>query len=187
MVEKMLEAFIHPVKSKIFLEIVKGERMTAKELNLRLPDIPPATLYRYLGKMVEDGLLRVVEERKVRAVTEKVYSAMTDMDMGVSQMLEENRGDVYMSLFTQFALQLMKEFKEYTDREDINLLSDGSGFSTGPIYATPEELRELMLELGEVLTRFREKTKDPAPDRKHRSLAITITPPRETDEPGKEG
>jgi hypothetical protein len=53
---------------------------------------------------------------------------------------EDDNGQAYMIMFTQFMMGLTEEFREYSSRPDINLLRDGSGFTVAPIYVTIEEL-----------------------------------------------
>lgn len=178
MTEKILENFVNPVKSKILLVIAAQKQVTARELRERLPDIPQATLYRHLKKMTADGVIRVAEERKVRAVTERVYALADNLDMGISEKLEENRADVLLMLFRQFAAQLVREFAEYAARDDVDFMRDLPSFTTGPISATTEEVVELLTDLGKLLEEFRERTKEPHPGRRLRSVALIITPPR---------
>lgn len=178
----LISCFIDPIDSRIIMEITEKETATAKQLAKTLTDIPQATLYRHLGKMVENSVLRVAEERPVRAVVEKVYAMGIPPAQDISRLLEENRGDVYLNLFAQFSAALMREFADYAARDDINILKDGSGFSTGPIAVNLEELEELMIKIGALLAPYRTPEQVVKPGRKIHSLAIVITPPKEGGE-----
>ena len=175
----MISCFVDPTDSRILMEITAGKTATAKELAKALPDIPQASLYRHLGKMVKSGVLKIAEERPVRALVEKVYAIDMDTAQDIPRLLEENRGDVYMSLFAQFSAALMREFADYAARDDINILKDGSGFSTGPISVNLEELEDLMLKIGELTAPYRTPEQAVKPGRKMHSLAIIVTPPKE--------
>lgn len=87
-----------------------------------------------------------------------------------------------MSLFAQFLAALMREFADYAARDDINILKDGSGFSTGPIAVNLEELEALMIKIGELTAPYRTPEQAAKPGRKLHSLAIIITPPKEEGE-----
>ena len=178
----LISCFVDPVDSRILMEITERKTATAKELTKALTDISQASLYRHLGKMVKNGVLRIAEERPVRAMVEKVYAINMGATQDISRLLEENRGDVYMSLFAQFSAALMREFADYAARDDINILRDGSGFSTGPIAVNLEELGALMIKIGELIAPYRTPEQAAKPGRKMHSLAIIITPPKEGEQ-----
>lgn len=173
---RIAECFANPIKCKLIFEITRKERTTAKELAEKFDDIPHATLYRYLKKMTEDGILKVIQENQIRGTVEKVYAVAPDLSVDAQKMVEENDGTAYMMLFTQFMMGLTDEFREYTSHSDINLLQDASGFSVAPIYATTDELASIMIEIGKVLTPFMENEK--TPERDLHSIAIITTPPK---------
>ncbi len=115
-------------------------------------------------------------------MVEKVYAIDMDTAQDIPRLLEENRGDVYMSLFAQFSAALMREFADYAARDDINILKDGSSFSTGPISVNLEELEDSLLTIGDLTAPYRTPEQPAKPGRKMHSLAIIITPPKEGGE-----
>jgi len=173
--EKLLESLTNPIKNSIILEVSEQGRATAKALAQKYPNIAQATLYRHLKKMTDDKILKVVETRKVRNVTEKTYALAIDFEANFEKMIEENSGEAYFKLFQQFSMGLLKEFHAYSARENIDLLNDGSGFSVTSIYANLDELKDLSLKIREVAQPYKEN--EPTADRQARSLAIIFTPP----------
>ncbi|WP_374016339.1 hypothetical protein ABU162_18725 [Paenibacillus thiaminolyticus] len=174
--ENMAECFANPIKCKLLFEIYNKGRATAKQLAETYSDITHATLYRYLKKMTADGILKVVEENQIRGTVERVYAVDDDLLIDTKRMVEENNGQAYMMLFTQFVMGLTEEFREYTSRPDINILQDGSGFTVAPIYATTEELTAAITEIGKTIAPLvsNEKT----PERDLHNIAIITTPPK---------
>ncbi len=71
MTDRLMECITNPVKCKLLLEIHSQGKATAKQLADIYTDIPQATLYRHLKKMLSDGILQVVEETQVRGTVEK--------------------------------------------------------------------------------------------------------------------
>ena len=173
---KLMECFANPIQCKLFLEISAQGQATAKQLAQAHSDIPQATLYRTLKKMADDGVIAVVEENKVRNVTEKVYAVAEDFTGDILKILDENAGDAYFGLFQQFTLGLLREFQEYARQPDIDIKRDGSGFSSVPFYATEAEVAELSAKVAEVLTPYYQN--EQTPGRKMRTFARIITPPR---------
>ncbi len=70
--EKIIMGILtNPVKCKLFLEIQKCGETTAKHLAETFSDIPPATLYRYLKRITNDKVIKVVNQIQVRGALEK--------------------------------------------------------------------------------------------------------------------
>ena len=175
--EKLIEYLVNPVKSKLIIAVMTQGTTTAKALAASNKSIPQATLYRYLKKMVDDGVLNVVEERKVRNVTEKIYALAIDFNAYTEEMLKNNSGEAYFGMFQQFTLGLLNEFNAYCAKDNIDLQNDGSGFSVIPICVTFEELKELAGKIREIIAPYAQL--EATADRKAHSVALIFTPPNE--------
>lgn len=174
--DNLMSCFTNPIKCKLFLEIHLKGKATAKQLADSCPDIPQATLYRYLNRMSSDGILKIVEENRVRGTIERVYAEDTGLISDVQKLIKENSGEAYLQLFTQFMMGLLLEFKEYASQKDIDLLHDGSGFSTMPFYATLEELADVSKKIHDVIEPLKKNLA--TPERKMHTLAVIFTPPK---------
>lgn len=174
---RFMEAFINPVKSRLLLDIQGRGQATARQLAEANPSIPQATLYRYLKRMLEDDVIKVVGENKIRSVSEKIYSINIDLAAGTKKLLEDNCGEAYFEMFTQYMMLMLNEFREYAVKPDIDILHDGSGFSAGPFYATVKELEDAMTEIGRIAEKLRQN--QPGDNRKLRTMGVIITPPKE--------
>ena len=96
MTDKLMDCITNPVKCKLLLEIYSKGKTTAKHLADIYNDIPQATLYRHIKKMLSDGILQVVEETQVRGTVEKTYALAYDNNSNMENMVEENSGELYM-------------------------------------------------------------------------------------------
>ena len=173
--EKLMAGLTDPVKGRIILEVQRQEQATASQLLKRLQDVPQATLYRHLKRLLDDGVLQVVQERKVRNVIEKTYKC--DLDFGsLEAAVLANSGEVYAAWFYQYMLGFLQEFSDYGKRPDIDIAGDGSGFSLMPFYATAEELNEMGRKIQEVIAPY--YANDATPERKLRNLGVIFTPPK---------
>jgi len=66
---------LHPVRLAIVQQFEIGMRqLSVAQLAAELPEISPATLYRHVNVLVENGVCVVVGRRKVRSVEERVYA-----------------------------------------------------------------------------------------------------------------
>ena len=108
MTDKFMDCITNPVKCKLLLEIHSQGKATAKHLADIYNDIPQATLYRHLKKMLNDGILQVVEETQVRGTVEKTYSLAYNINSDMATMVEENSGELYMQYFMQYFIGFAK-------------------------------------------------------------------------------
>lgn len=175
MEQKMMDCFTHPIKCKLLLELYSGGQATAKQLAEVYSDIPQATLYRYLKRMTNDGILKVVEEHQVRGTVEKTYAVTQSLDANEEEMFGEISGDAYMQMFMQYVFGFIRRFQEYCKRPDIDIPKDQSGFSLAPIYATDEELAAALKGYAKIIQPLYKNK--PTPDRKSRTLGLIISPP----------
>ena len=176
--EKLMECLSNPVMCKLLTEIQEQEQATAKKLAEIYPDIPQATLYRYLSRMLKDDVLKVVEERRIRGTVEKIYALNCTLEINKQDMLKENAGEDYFRIFTQYAMGIMHEFQEYTERSDIDIPADGSGFWSTPLYLSKKEVEEVATKMLDILKPFSANT--PTGDRQLHNIGVIITPPKKT-------
>ena len=174
--EKLLSSITNPIKCKLLIEINSKKTATAKSLCETYPDIPQATLYRYLNKMLKEGIIKVVEENQIRGTIEKVYSLNFDFKKELQENTTNFTGKTYMQLVMQYMLGLLNEFREYTSQSDIDIANDGSGFTLYPVYLSSEEIHELAEKFSDLLQPYREHKNNS--ERNLHSIAFIITPPK---------
>lgn len=174
--ESVIKYLTNPVTSKILLEIELHKEITAKQLNKKYSDIPQATLYRYLKRMCNDEVIKVIYENKVRGTYEKVYSLAPGYTNNLTDVLDGDYGAPYLKFFMQFAKGLIKEFQDYAAKDSEKKNGDGSGFFINPIYATDEELLTFHKQIMQIFEELENNAH--TPERKLRNAAFIITPPR---------
>lgn len=178
----IIDLLSKPYKLQIVQTIMDKGQCTAKELLVIHNTIPQATLYRTLNSLVEDEVLFVVKEQMVRALIQKVYSVNPELSPKENSIVQENDGAGYFKLFSYFVMSLLKEFQDYSQKESINILEDGSGFQAIPIYASVEDLQEIGQQFGKIIKKYQTKNSKISSNQKYHLMATIITPPREIEE-----
>ncbi|GBF72571.1 hypothetical protein PA598K_00828 [Paenibacillus sp. 598K] len=173
--QKIIDCFTHSIKAKLLLELNATGTATAKQLAEVYSDIPQATLYRYLKRMTNDGILKIVEQTQIRGTIEKTYAVAIDLSTMGQGLEGEQAGDVYMQMFIQYVAGFIKQFQTYCKQPDIDIPKDMSGFSLAPIYATDEELTAAMEQYVNFIQPLYQNR--PAPGRKSRTIGLIISPP----------
>ena len=173
--DKLMECLTNPIKNKLLLAINEQGRATTKELAQIAYQLPQTTLYRYLKNMVADGLIKVVEENRVRNVNEKVYGIAIDFDAEIKAVAEDTSSRAFIAQFTRFNNGLVEEFQKHLPEDDINAIRDGYGFYIAPIHASRDEAKELIEKIRETIESYQINTL--TSDRQLQSFAMVITPP----------
>ena len=71
------EILLHPVRLRSVLSVA-GRAKTSRAIQDDLDDIPQATLYRHINRLVEAEVLEVVDEQQVRGGVERTLALAED-------------------------------------------------------------------------------------------------------------
>lgn len=170
------DLIMHPVRLRIIEALIGtgGVRLTAGQIGERLGDVPPATLYRHINRLLAGGLIQVVEERPVRGVTEKVYAlGQLEAYYGSSTIDQFTDAD-HSRYFMAYVAGLAADFQRYLKQPGHDLVADGVGFHMVPLYLTDAEFAELSRGLNEAIRG--PLTNLPSPERRRRSLYVVSIP-----------
>ena len=165
------DLILHPVRLRVIQALV-GKTLTPQQIKSIIPDVPHATLYRHINRLVDAGVLVVAEERPVRGVVERAYSLPDQAAELTEQDVAEVAADDHMRYFMTFVASLVGDFGRYLGQGEFDLAADGVGYRQAPLYLSDEELQELVAALQAVLTPYRQNT--PRSDRRRRNLSTII-------------
>jgi Helix-turn-helix domain len=168
------DLLLHPVRLRIVEAFLGDRALTTTELRAELPDVPPASLYRHVARLVAGGVLGVVAQRRVRGALERTYvlrtsAASVSLDELASFGPEEHR-----RMFMTFVAGLLADFDRYLARGEVDLLRDGVSYRLAGLWLDDAEFAELMRELAIVLQP--RLASPPAPGRRRRILASVLLP-----------
>jgi DNA-binding transcriptional ArsR family regulator len=174
MKESKVDVILHPVRMRIIQSLI-NQQLTAQQLKELLHDIPQASLYRNLKKLVEAEVIHIVDEIPNRGTVEKVYSIQNPNKaiLGPEELNNLSK-DEHMGLFIKFLANLMGEYERYLNQEKIDFAADGVSFRQASLFLSDEEFGEFMKELVEVYTKVLQNK--PKKGRKRRTLATIIIP-----------
>jgi DNA-binding transcriptional ArsR family regulator len=168
------DLLLHPVRLRILQAFLGDRALTTSDLRSELKDVPPASLYRHVAKLVDAGVLSVVAERRVRGAVERTYvlrvaAGSVSLDE-VDRMSREDRRQLFMA----FVAGLLSDFDRYLSRDDIDFLRDGVSFSMSGLWLDEQEFGELMRDLARV---FQPRLANaPRPGRRRRILGSVLLP-----------
>jgi len=172
-----MDYLVNPVTNKLLVELHFKEQATTKELAKLCNDIPQATLYRYINRLLKDEMIEIVAENEVRGTIEKVYALKVDLVKTTEEIYNSNDGEKLMHIVNTGIINILGEFKEYLAKGDCDFKNDGITFAVSSFYATDEEYLEIMKKIGSIIQDI-SKT-EATPQRKLRGLNLIITPPKD--------
>jgi DNA-binding transcriptional ArsR family regulator len=182
-----IELLLHPVRLRILQAFLGDRSLTTSQLSNELADIPAASLYRHVARLVEAGVLAVVTEQRVRGAVERTYelrlaAAAVDPEQWAGMSIEEHR-----QAFLSFVAALLWDFDRYLDRGDIDLRRDGVSYAIAAVWVDDDEYAEMMAEITAVLQpRYANR---PRPGRRRRIVGSVLLPADEArrDEANPDG
>lgn len=145
------DLLLHPVRLRIVQAFLGDRALTTSQLKAELSDVPAASLYRQVARLVGAGVLQVVAERRVRGAIERTYvlrllAASIRPDEVAVMTAEEHR-----RAFMAFVAGLMATADRYFQREDFEPLRDLTTYQLAGMWLDDAEYLEMLRELQRVL------------------------------------
>ncbi|MGD9910652.1 MAG: helix-turn-helix domain-containing protein [Candidatus Izemoplasmatales bacterium] len=169
-----IRSIMDPVRIKIIQELSIKKTATTKELSLACGDIPQATLYRHLKGLLNNDVIQVVSENKVRGILEKVYAMKENPSQTINNQINTITIDDLSTIFSQYILNILTDFHScVTTPNVIDNIKKNIGFTSISLLLTDEELIEMMKEINQVF--LKRVDKQSAPERKLRKISTILT------------
>jgi DNA-binding transcriptional ArsR family regulator len=172
--DEKAKLIIHPVRMRIVQTFIGGQKLTVQEIQEKLKDVPQATLYRNLNKLVKGGVLEVAATNQVRGTIEKVYE-LVGGEAGLSaEEFQNSSREEQMGVFMRFVGNLIDQFGRYLDQDEIDLVKDGVTMRQVELYLDDKEYLELMKSVAKL---YQEAMKHKPEGERRRRFVTTIVVP----------
>lgn len=145
------DLLLHPVRLRIVQAFLGDRALTTSQLRAELADVPAASLYRHVARLVDAGVLQVVAERRVRGAVERTYvlrltAASIGLDELASMSIEDHR-----QAFMAFVAGLMASADRYLERTNVDPLRDGVSYRIAGLWLDDAEYADMVRDLVRVL------------------------------------
>ncbi|MFK2826589.1 helix-turn-helix domain-containing protein [Bacillus sp. B190/17] len=121
MKQSKADVILHLVRMRIVQTLINGRKLTVQQLGENLQDIPQATLYRHLKRMLHAKVIEVVEENPVRGAVEKVYALPKSSGSISAEEISNWNVEEHMDSFMKFFSIVLADFERYIAQEDFDL------------------------------------------------------------------
>jgi DNA-binding transcriptional ArsR family regulator len=147
-----LDLLLHPVRLRILQAFFGRSELTTSDLATALGEVPPASLYRHVAKLVDGGVLDVVRERRVRGATERTYQFRQEAARADAASLARMSPDEHRRAFLNFTAGLIACFDDYVGHADpVDMARDGVSYSMSGAWLDDAEFAELLATVAQLL------------------------------------
>jgi hypothetical protein len=146
------ELLLHPVRLRIVQAFLGDRALTTAQLSAELSDVPPASLYRQVARLVRAGVLQVVAERRVRGAIERTYVLRLAATTILPDELAAMTPDDHRQAFMAYVAGLQAAADRYFARPDFDLFKDKAGYRLAAMWLDDAEYDTMLADLSRVLT-----------------------------------
>lgn len=179
MESRVFKSILHPIRMKIIQTLLKNGKLTVKEISQELSDVPKASLYRHINALVNDNIIDVYSEKKIRGTLEKTYIIKEDPYSKVNEEAIDGSKQVKLDLFYNYMISLLSDFENYMSGESIDLEKDIVGFRSVPIYLSDEECLDFLKDLSKAFEKVIDNKSNEV--RKLRKFSTIIMPVKDSN------
>jgi DNA-binding transcriptional ArsR family regulator len=169
-----LDLLLHPVRLRILRTLLDGRPATTAQLRERLPDIPPATMYRHVAALAAAGVLDVLGEKRIRGTVERTYRVCWDRAEIDPADRATMTTDDHRRTFTAFVGGLLADFDQYLAHDPADPTADGVTYQQVALWLTDTEMAELLAEIRAAVTA--RMGRDPDRNTTRRMISLVAMP-----------
>jgi DNA-binding transcriptional ArsR family regulator len=182
--KRKADVILHPTRMRILVAI-SGRQMTSQQLARALPDIPQTTLYRHISHLVDEHILTVLDEQRVRGTVERLYALAAGASRITPEELAEAAPEDHLRYFSIFVTSLLVDFGRYVQAHEqkqarIDVARDSVVYTKATVFMSDEERQEFQEAAQALLIPLLER--HPAVGRRAYLFATTFFPAPEAGE-----
>jgi DNA-binding transcriptional ArsR family regulator len=152
---------------RIIQVLATRQSITATELCEAISDVPRTTLYRHVKILLDNNILTVVSEKKIRGSLERTLS-LNVAEISKQNTLENASQQVFGFLMNKYA-----RFHNYFSREKPDTGKDKLFYNNSVLMMDDSEFDQFLSELRELLIKYNFEFAD---KRKARDISVISAP-----------
>ncbi|MGE5422768.1 MAG: helix-turn-helix domain-containing protein [Ignavibacteriales bacterium] len=161
------EVMLNPVRMRIIQTLATRPSMTATELCEKISDVPRTTMYRHINVLLDNNIIFVVAEKKIRGSLERTLALNTG-EITKHNTLENASQNALGFLMNRYA-----RFHNYFSGENPDPGKDKIFLNNSVLMMDDKEFDRFLLELRELIIKH---TFEFAEGRKARDISVISAP-----------
>ena len=142
------EIILNPVRMRIIQELATAQTITANELCERISDVPRTTMYRHINILIDNNILSVVSEKKVRGSLERTI-ALNTPELSKHNSIENAAQNAFGFLMSNYA-----KFHKYFNGENPDPGKDKIFLNNAVLMMSDTEFDQFIGELRQLLLKY---------------------------------
>ncbi len=161
------DIMLNAVRMRIIQTLAASQNMTVTEISKKISDIPRTTLYRHIKILLDNHILSIVSEQKIRGSLERTL-AINVKEIANPNTLEDATQNAFAFLMNKCAA-----FQKYFNGENPDPAKDKLFLNNTILMTTDEEFDQFLSELKELIAKY---NFDFLEGRKARDISIVSAP-----------
>jgi Helix-turn-helix domain len=163
----------HPIRARILTALL-GRQLSTQQMAQLLPDVPLPSLYRHVRLLAEAGVMKAVDEVRVKGAPTQVYAVQPGQtSIGPADIGDATRAD-HLQYLTTFLNTLAETFRTYLEQEPFDPRTDPIHCFMESLHLSPGEYREFQQAFQAFLEPWRARLPDA--DRRRLLFAHMVLP-----------
>lgn len=142
------EIMLNPIRMRIVQVAAANGNTSASDICEKMPDIPRTTIYRHIKILIDNGILAVVAENKIRGSLERILS-LNAGEMSKHNSLDDAKQNAFAFLTQQYA-----KFERYFNSKAPNPAADRIFMNSTILMLTDEEFDAFLKDLQLLLQKY---------------------------------
>lgn len=164
------EIMLNPIRMRIVQVVAATGNTSASDICEKMPDIPRTTIYRHIKILIDNGILTVVAENKIRGSLERILS-LNIREMSKGDTLDDAKQNAFGFLMQQYA-----KFERYFNSEAPHPAADRIFMNNTILMMTDEEFDAFLKDLQQLLHKYSFEYSE---NRKARDISIISAPDKD--------
>lgn len=165
------EVMLNPVRMRIIQEFSAKQSMTTTEICEKISDVPRTTMYRHINILLDNDILSVVSEKKIRGSLERTLA------LNIGGITKHNTLENASQNALAFLINRYARFHNYFSGENPDPAKDKIFLNNTVLMMDDNEFDQFLLDMRRLLIKYNFEA---ANGRKARDISI-ISSPAEDD------
>ena len=159
---------LNPVRMRIIHILATTPSITVTEVSEKMSDIPRTTIYRHVKILLENDILTVVSEKKIRGSLERTLS------LNIAEIKKHNTLENASQNVLSFLLKKYTQFNNYFLSDMVDTGKDQIFCNNTVLMLTDQEFDQFLIDLRDLLLKNNFEYKE---GRRARDISIISAPP----------
>ncbi len=161
------EVMLNLVRMRIIQELSTRQSITATELCERISDVPRTSMYRHIKILLDNNILSVVSEKKIRGSLERTLA------LNIGELSKSNTLENASQFALSFLMNRYARFHNYFCNENPDTAKDKIFLNNSVLMMDDNEFDQFLSELRGLIIKYNFEVAD---GRKARDISVISAP-----------